>query len=71
MLHSAPFVERLKDFFKVFSQTRNTIVHGVYQPKLDETDDCVTTAIAIYNIADVQLNKLHPTPLEPPDLSPE
>jgi hypothetical protein len=59
----------LANFYGKHRKTRNSIMHGVYQPKLPESKACVTDAIAIYNLVDNKLNHMHPTQLEPPDFS--
>lgn len=69
MFDPEPFVQKVQEFFGSFRQTRHKVVHEDYQPQLDETNACVTAAIAIYNLADHQLNRLHTTPLDAPDFS--
>jgi hypothetical protein len=62
----APFVATLKAFYEKHRQIRHAVVHGTYQPKMDETKELLTDAIAIYTPIDNQLNPMNPTPLSPP-----
>jgi hypothetical protein len=60
-----PVRERLTEFFNTYRQLRHGIFHGVKLPSPDETFDCVSRALEIYDMADKHFNPVAPAPAGP------